>query len=621
MPLFALPRPWPTLLAAIPLAASLTLAAGKPARPPRAVAVSTKIGAPAGPFSFRDVTGKAYPMPGTPDRRAVLFLFLSTRCPVSNSYAPRLRALDRDYSARGVAIFGVNANRGESLAAVVRQAKERDLPFAMVKDAGGALARRFGATVTPEAVLLDSNGIVRYRGRIDDQRDPDRVKRRDLGAALDAVLTGRPVAVAETKPFGCQIQATTRLVAAHPKVTFTRDIAPILQANCQSCHRPGEIGPFSLLTYADANAWADLIKEYTARRAMPPWKPVDGFGDFRDARRLTDTQIRTIAAWVDEGAPEGNPRAMPAARQFTEGWMLGTPDLVLDAGEPYEVAAEGKDVYRNFVLPYVPDHDQWVKAVEVRPDQRAVVHHVIVYVDPRGKSLPLDAADPGPGYTSSGGGVGFFPAEFLGGWAPGNTPRRLDAGLGLKIPAHARLVLQVHYHKNGKLLHDRTRIGLHLAKEPIQREVRAFPVLNFRLAVPPGEARHEVSARFPVPADATVYSVIPHMHLLGREMKVTATLPDGATKPLVWIKDWDFNWQETYVFKEPVKLPKGSHVDLVAYYDNSSGNPNNPNNPPKQVTWGEETTDEMCVAFLGVSLDHEQLVTKGGDVPLARADK
>jgi hypothetical protein len=327
--------------------------------------------------------------------------------------------------------------------------------------------------------------------------------------------------------------------------------------------------------------------------------------------------------WVDEGTPKGDPKEMPPQRKFTSGWTLGTPDLVLDAGQSYEVTADGRDIYRNFVLPYVPDQDQWVSAIEVRPDQRAIVHHVIVYVDPMGKSLALAAADPGhgPGYTGSGVGPGFFPAEFIGGWAPGNTPRFAPSGIALKIPAHARLVLQVHYHKDGKTHLDRTKIGLHFAKGSIDKQARALPIVNTGLAIPPGEARCEIHAVAHVPLDVTARVVMPHMHLLGREMKITATLPDGTVKPMVWIKDWDFNWQESYVFKEPMKLPKGTRIDVVGYYDNSTGNPNNPNNPPKLVTWGEQTTDEMCVAFVGVTVDAEHLAATGSGPKITRAAK
>jgi mono/diheme cytochrome c family protein len=392
-----------------------------------------------------------------------------------------------------------------------------------------------------------------------------------------------------------------------PSVTYSRDIAPILQANCQSCHRPGEIGPFSLLTYEDATATAELIKENTQRRVMPPWKPIEGYGEFQDTRRLTDQQIRTIAEWVDAGAPEGDPKDLPPPRSFVEGWALGTPDLVLDAGEAYKLPADGPDVYRNFVLPFRPQEDQWVTGLEVRPDRRSVVHHAIVYIDLEGESLALDAADPGPGYTTSGGGVGFFNVEAIGGWVPGNTPRFAPAGIGVKIPAKARLVLQVHYHPNGEPQQDRTRIGLHFARAPIRQQVYLMPVLNLFLQIPPGAERHAVRASFDVTSNITAWAIVPHMHLLGREMKVSATLPDGSVTPLVWITDWDFHWQETYFFKEPLNLPQGTRVELVAYYDNSEKNPHNPNWPPQLVRWGEETTDEMCLAVIAVTVDSEDL--------------
>jgi mono/diheme cytochrome c family protein len=419
---------------------------------------------------------------------------------------------------------------------------------------------------------------------------------------LGALLRRRPLL-----PALLLLWAAATAAAAPPAVTFTRDVAPILQANCQECHRPGAIGPFPLLTYQDAKENGELIKFYTQERIMPPWKPVPGHGEFRNERRLTDEQIRTLAAWADAGMPEGDPRDLPAPRQFTQGWVLGEPDVVLDAGEAYAVPADGPDVYRNFVLPYRPDQDQWVSAVEVRPDQRAVVHHVIVYLDLLDQARALDAADPGPGFTSTGGGPGFAPVDGLGGWAPGNTPPFSPPGTAWKIPARARVVMQVHYHPDGAAHQDRTKIGIHFAREPIRQQMRAFPLADLGLAIPPGAERHEESANLKLSTDITLHAVAPHMHYLGREMKVTATLPDGSVKPLLWIKDWDFHWQETYLFKEPVKLPAGSRVDVVAYYDNSENNPHNPNSPPQWVTWGEETTDEMCIAVLILTLDSERL--------------
>jgi hypothetical protein len=427
-------------------------------------------------------------------------------------------------------------------------------------------------------------------------------------------LAGRPVPRPETLAFGCAIPRRAPR-AANGKVTFTRDVAPILQRRCQSCHRPGQVGPFPLLTYAQASRWAGVIQRVTVSRRMPPWKAARGFGDLYDDHSLTEQEIRTIARWVDGGAPQGAPRHMPRPRPFAQGWILGTPDLVLDAGAPYEVPADGPDVYRDFVLPSDFNEDRWVTGVEFMPDQRAVVHHAILYADPTGQTTAMDAADPGPGFTISGGDAGFHPAPWIDGWAVGGTPRFSPPGTAVLIPAGSRLVLQVHYHPDGQPHRDRTRIGLHFARGPIDKRVRVTTVLPPSpqpdsyptLLIPAGAARHRVTASLAVPNDITVLAVGPHMHQLGREMKVTAAGPDGVVKPLVWVRDWDFNWQQTYAFRQPLKLPRGSRLDLVAHFDNSMKNPHNPNRPPKQVTWGPQTTDEMCMAFVAYTLDSEHL--------------
>jgi hypothetical protein len=280
------------------------------------------------------------------------------------------------------------------------------------------------------------------------------------------------------------------------------------------------------------------------------------------------------------------------------------------------VPADGRDVYRDFVLPVQFDEDRWLSAVEFMPDQRAVVHHVILYDDPTGQSVALDQADPGPGFSVSAADAGFHPAYWLDGWAVGGRPRFTPPGTAIRIPAHSRLVLQVHYHPDGQPHQDRTRVGLHFARGPIEKRVRITGVVPWRgepghtapdLDIPAGAAWHEASASMLVPEDITLLEVAPHMHRLGREMKVTATLPDGTVRPLVWVPDWDFNWQQSYRLKTPLKLPKGSRVNLVAHYDNSPRNPYNPNQPPKRVTWGAQTTDEMCIAFIEYTVDGEHL--------------
>ncbi len=402
--------------------------------------------------------------------------------------------------------------------------------------------------------------------------------------------------------------------AAHADAppTYAKDIAPILFQNCAECHRPGEVAPFSLLSYEDAKKRARLMADATEQKLMPPWHADEGAEKFRDAHLLTAEQIALFRKWAEAGAPQGDPKETPPLPKFTEGWRAGEPDFIADPGEDYKLEAEGRDVYRCFVVKTNFDEDRYVSAIEVRPGNRKVVHHLIAYLDTSGRAQELDAKDPGPGYTSFGG-PGFTPNGALGGWAPGNEAYPTAAGVGWLLPKGASIILQVHYHKSGKPETDRTRMGLHFVQGPVDKRVRWLTVVNPLFRLTPGETKQTVRAVQMVPVDSTVYAVMPHMHLLGKTADVTATLPDGTQKKLVGVPGWDFNWQQTYAFNEPVKLPAGTRIDLVATYDNSAENPRNPSTPPRPVTWGEQTTDEMCLAFLIYTPDGEQL-TQGKSV-------
>jgi hypothetical protein len=382
--------------------------------------------------------------------------------------------------------------------------------------------------------------------------------------------------------------------------TFTKDVAPILWKNCAGCHRPGEVGPFPLLTYKDAVKRTEFLKEITASRRMPPWKPEPEFGEFLDARRLTDAELKTIADWVDAGAPEGEPDLLPAPPTFPEGWQLGEPDLVLKMTEAFAVPASGRDVHRAFVIPIPTDGDRTVAAVEFRPGNPKVVHHAIFYLDTTGAARKKDEDDPLPGYGTFGG-PGITPTGALGGWAPGALPRKLPEGTGKYLKAGSDLVLQIHYHPDGKPELDQSTVGITFTKTFAKKIVSGIPVRSRDIYIPAGESNHQVHAESPaLPVDVDAIGIAPHMHNLGRTMKVVAETPSGQTVPLIWIKDWDFNWQGQYQYQEPVHLPKGTVIKLDATYDNSSNNPRNPSNPPKLVKWGEQTTDEMCL--LGVQV-------------------
>jgi mono/diheme cytochrome c family protein len=400
--------------------------------------------------------------------------------------------------------------------------------------------------------------------------------------------------------------AAKQTAAKTPAVTWNKDIAPIVFENCSSCHRPGQVAPFPLLNYSDAKKRGRLIADVTQQRLMPPWKADEGAEKFHDARLLSEEQIGLIRTWVNNGMPEGPTAARPATPQFSSGWKFGEPDATFEPEAPYTLAAEGADVYRCFVIPTNYAEDRYISSIEVQPGNRQVVHHVIAYLDKQGQARKLDEADAGPGYTSFGG-IGFPPAGTLGGWAPGNEPRLLPKGMGILLPKGADIVLQVHYHKSGKPEIDRTKIGVTFTQGAVDKRLRIMPLLYLPLRIPAGESNYTTEAEITTPTDVTVHSVMPHMHLLGRQMSLTAVLPDGTTEKLVNVPDWDFNWQTTYVFKKPVQLPAGSKIQLKARYDNSTNNSSNPSQPPREVRWGEETTDEMCIAFLYYTADAEHL--------------
>jgi mono/diheme cytochrome c family protein len=571
------------------------------------------------PATWKDIEGRAHDAAQIGREKATVFIFASTQCPVSNIYMPRVAELARSYAERGARFFLVDPNRDDSETALRAYAKERALQFPVVRDTGLVLADWLAATRTPEAVVVEPNGDVAYRGRVDDNQDRTKVVHSDLREALDAVLAGQPVARPRTLSFGCAIFRDTVKPAAAPgaaKVTFARDIAPILNKNCVVCHRAGESAPFALQTYRQARTWSLALRDYTARRIMPPWKAVPGIGDFHDARTLTDAEIARIGRWADSGAPEGNPKELPAPPRFPDAasWSLGKPDLVVEPPRAYHLAAEGPDVYRNFVLPVDFDRDRYVSAMEFKPGNRAVVHHIVLYIDPTATSVKLDGKDSEPGYTVPGTGPGVLGAEWGEVWVPGRTPRLLPAGVAVKIPKGAKLLMQVHYHKNGVVQADTSQVALYYAKGRIDKIMRTLPLVNPVIALQPGNSAQHLKMSFTLPVSAHLHTIFPHMHLLGREMRITATLPGGAKRqlPLICVNDWDFNWQETYAYREPVELPAGTRIEMEAVYDNSDANPRQTNHPARVVRWGEQTTDEMCVCVMGFTIDRENLDLKIG---------
>ena len=545
-------------------------------------------------MSFTTLDGKTHNLEILAKQGPIVFAFLATECPVAQRYTTRLKRLHAEFPTH--TFVAVYPNENDSVDEVKAYVAKAEYPFYVVKDATGKLARLFDATMTPQAFVLDTGRTLHYRGAIDDNRYETRVKHHYLRDALIATRDNTPVPVQTTPAFGCTIHFPE--TALPDEVTYSAHIAPILQKQCQTCHRQGEVAPFTLADYSDAKAWAAEIAEYTQARLMPPWKPAPGYGTFKNERRLTDTEVEMIAHWVESGAPAGDLDAVPSAPEFHDDWALGEPDWIAEMPVTYEIEPEGEDEYRQFIIPTSFETDMYVQAVDVQPGNRKTVHHVIAYLDVNGEARKLDAADPKPGYVTEGTGPGFKSAGTVGGWAPGVTPVVLPEGVGYLLPKGADIVMQVHYYRTGHLERDRTRLGLYFSKAENTAKLHIGDAINSDFVVPAGAGWYAVQAHENFKRDVYLLATMPHMHLIGRDMRLIATTPEGIRHDLIWIQDWDFNWQDIYHYQEPLFLPAGTRVELVAHFDNSAENPANPHDPPVPVGWGEKTTDEMCIGFL-----------------------
>jgi hypothetical protein len=382
----------------------------------------------------------------------------------------------------------------------------------------------------------------------------------------------------------------TSLVEQIP--TYSRDIAPLVNANCVACHRPGEVAPFSLLTYNDVRRHGKTIAAVVKARIMPPWKAVPGYGEFVGARRLTDGQVRLIQEWLKAGMPEGDPKDLPATPDFRTGWQLGSPDIVLTMPEPYQLPAEGRDVHRNFVLPLQLPEGKYIRAVEFRPSNRRVVHHAVISMDTTDSSRKKDEADPGPGFSQVMVSGRMLPGN-MGMWTPGWDPVPLPEGFSVRWPKGADLVLQLHLHLSGKPESEQSKIGIYLTDQPPSKQTMDVLLEDRRIDISPGDKAYHSRDFFFLPVDVDLFGLFPHMHWLGKEVKVKARMPGGNEQTLLWINDWDFNWQLYYQCAKPVRLPAGTEVTMECTHDNSSDNPNNPSAPPQHVQWGEQTLNEM----------------------------
>jgi len=391
------------------------------------------------------------------------------------------------------------------------------------------------------------------------------------------------------------------LFAAARTPTFNRDVAPILYEQCVLCHRPGGMGPFNLVTYADARKHARQIAEVTASRFMPPWLPDESCGPFVGTRRLDALQVSTFQRWAEAGAPEGSAAHLPDAPQWPEGWQLGKPDLVVTMPFGYTLPAEGRDVYRNFVVPVGNDARRFVRAVELRPNNPRVVHHAFVLIDTSGDSRRLDARDEDPGFSGMNAGNGASPpaGHFLS-WQPGKIPSQDASGTQWALEAGSDVVFQLHMRPSGKPEEIQASVALYFTDQPPTRFPFRLMLRSTDIDIPPGEANYTIESSYELPVDLHVLAVLPHAHYLGRDLQGWAELPDGSRRSIISIQNWDFNWQGDYRFERPLALPKGAVLRMRYAYDNSAGNALNGGRAPERVQYGEQTSDEMGELWLQV---------------------
>jgi peroxiredoxin len=557
---------------------------------PEDAPVAPDIGAVVPNFSLKDIHRRSRSLDSFKDKKAIVVVFVGTECPLANLYYPTLVDLHRQYSDRGVQFIAVNANEQDRFTEVSAHAQERDIPFPVLKDFDHDVADAFGAKRTPEAFLLDEKHAIRYRGRIDDQygigyhRDAPTVT--DLKNAIDELIAGKPVSKPVTESSGCVI-ARARKPRSKETLTYSKDVARIVQERCQRCHRAGEIGPMPFLTYEDVKQWAETIHEVVQEQRMPPWHPDPRFGKFSNDRRLSERETDTLLAWIEQGCVKGNDADLPATKEFTRGWAIGEPDVVFEMPEEFAVPPTGVIPYKRFVVDPGLTEDAWFQAAEARPGNRAVVHHIIVYIQAPGQRI----------YLADG------TASILSGWAPGDLPYVYPAGIAKRIPAGSKFVFEMHYTPNGTAQTDRSRVGIVFAKEPPRQVAETNILANIMFKIPAGEARHKGELKYTFRDDAQILGFMPHMHLRGLAARYEITYPDGRRETLLSVPDYDFNWQSVYRFTEPVRVPKGTLLTWTGIWDNSADNPRNPDSK-RDVGWGEQTWDEMMNGWLDVVWDH-----------------
>jgi len=538
-----------------------------------------------------DFQGKDWAWSELAGEKGTVVVFLGTQCPLAKLYTPRVEELSTKYAKSGIRFVAVDPNVQDSLAEMGAHARKHQLTIPFIKDPDQSLADLLGATRTPEVCVLDTNAQLRYRGRIDDQFGIGYAKEKgtasELIDAIEAILSGREVPTALTAAPGCLIGRVHHKksdAAAGVPITYAEHVAPVLQAHCVSCHREGDIGPMDLSTYEDAAAWADMIVEVTQNRTMPPWHATQDHAKFANDRTLSEKELSILEQWATGGTESGDLQKVAKPIAATSGWLLSKePDLAIPMSEEaYRVPKEGTISYQYFRADVGNDKDLWVRGLEILPGARDLVHHVLVFVAPKGaRKRDLGGA-----------------RTFFAGYVPGTRAELMPSGYAKRIPANSELVFQVHYTPNGTATEDLSKLGLLFTDEQsVTHEVITTSAVNLRFSIPPGAANHAVTATLPEKLpECELLSFSPHMHVRGKSFKYTIVYPGKRREVVLDIPHYDFNWQTEYRLASPIQVPAGTRMRCDATFDNSDGNLNNPDSKA-WVSWGDQTYEEMMIGY------------------------
>ncbi len=549
---------------------------------------------------IQPTAGKSFRLSTLNSAKATVIAFVSTSCPVSKRFAPTLAQLERDYAMRGVKFVFIDPLVSDTATDIAAAVRVHGFKSPFMRDVDREVRNALGARSTTEVFVLDAARTLVYRGAVDDQYglaySLDAPRQRLLADALDAVLAGKAPRVQATSAPGCALETTTKNIASSA-VDYHSRISRIVQQNCLECHHAGGVAPFSLETYDDVASHAGMIRKVVDKGVMPPWfaapATVGQASPWANDRTLPAEDKRDLLAWVEGGKKPGHSADAPLPRVFSKDWQIGTPDAVVQIPKPIVVKATGKMPYQNVFVETSFAEDRWVRAMEVRPTAREVVHHVLVFVIPKPTNEVAGvtkAATKRRGRQDEGG-------NFFAVYVPGNSVIDYPPDFAKLLPAGATLHFQIHYTPNGTVAGDQTRLGLVFSPKPPRHEVRVAGIANPFLRIPPGDANHQVDAVLPVMFDAKLLSFMPHMHVRGKAFRYELGQLDGSKKLLLDVPRYDFNWQLQYKLAEPVEAPFGSKLLATGWYDNSANNPANPD-PLREVKWGPQTEDEMMLGYL-----------------------